>query len=107
MSKETDIELTIPVGLTVWGKEQHEPLLMFLCFPLCRYAPWSLKRTRYLEEFCGELRGVWQDVSGWERDLLRKLFVRARRLQSLSEGLVREMLLSPGWSSAAHPGSHG
>jgi hypothetical protein len=56
MLKESDMELTTSVGTDVWGACQHEPLLMFISFPLCRHPPWSLKKTGYLAEFCGELR---------------------------------------------------
>jgi hypothetical protein len=107
MLKESDLELTIPVGSEVWGTQQHEPLLMFVSFPLCSHPPWSLKRTRYLDEFCGELRGMWEGVQGREGTLLRELFRRTRVLQSLPEGLVREMLSNPCWASVPDQDSEG
>jgi hypothetical protein len=66
MMKEFNLELTIPVGSNVWGASQHEALLIYVSFPLCRHPPWSLKKTRYLDEFCGELRGVWEGLPGRE-----------------------------------------
>jgi hypothetical protein len=107
MLKETDIELTIPVGTEVWGKVQHEPLLMYISFPLCRHPPWSLKKTRYMAEFCGELRGVWETVPERAGTLLRELFVRTRGLQSLSKGVVRRMLSDPDWTGVSDSDSEG
>jgi hypothetical protein len=57
MLKESDLELIIPVGTEVWGEVQHKTLLIYISFPLCRY----------LAEFCGELRGVWEAVPGRAR----------------------------------------
>lgn len=54
----------IPVGLNVWGFSQHKPLLMYTSFPLCRHPPLSLKRTRYVDELCGDLQGGWEGVPG-------------------------------------------
>ena len=102
LRRECDLELVIPVGTEFWEVEQHEPLLMFLCFPLCRYHPWILKGTGYLESFCGEMRGVWNDVPEWPGDLLRQLLVRTGLLQSVSEGLVRQMLLDFIWDGVSN-----
>jgi hypothetical protein len=107
MLKEYDLELTIPVGTEVWGKNQHEPLLMFISFPLCRHPSWSLKKTGYLAEFCGELRGVWEAMPGRARTRLCKLFVRTRLLQSLSQGVVRRMLSHPNWAGVQDSDSEG
>jgi hypothetical protein len=83
------------VGAEIWGVVQHEPLLMHLSFPLCRHPPWSLKGTRYLNEFLGELRGVWKDMPGREGTLLCELLRRTRTLQSLPQGVVWKMLSDP------------
>lgn len=63
--KESDLESVVPVGSSVWAKQQHEPLLMFISFPLCcRHPSWSLRGTNYLESFRRELRGVWETMPG-------------------------------------------
>ena len=92
--KESDIEINIPVGMHVWGHDQHKPLLMFISFPLCRHPPWSLRGTNYLEGFCWELRGLWEDEPERSRDFRRQLLERMVDLQSLSQGVVRSMLSS-------------
>jgi hypothetical protein len=40
--KESDLEIVIPIGSSVWGKEMHEPSLMFISFPLYRHPPVEL-----------------------------------------------------------------
>jgi hypothetical protein len=58
--KESDLEIVVPVGSGVWTKEQHEPSLMFVSFPLCRHPPWSLRGTNCLDSFRQELHSVWE-----------------------------------------------
>ena len=90
--KESDVEIVIPVGSGVWSKQQHEPLLMFISFPLCRHPPWSLRGTNYLENFRRELRSVWETVPERTGPLLCELLQRTREFQSLPEGVVRSVL---------------
>ena len=86
--KESDVEITIPVNSGVWDKYQHEPLLMFVSFPLCRHPPWSLQGTNNLANFRRELRGVWPALPERAGPLLRKLLQRTREFQSMPEGVV-------------------
>jgi hypothetical protein len=105
--KESDLEIVIPVGSSIWGKKMHEPLLMFIFFPLCRHPPWSLRGTNYLESFCGKLCSLWETVPGGARNLLLELLERTRSFQSMPEGLVRPMLSSDYWRSLSDPSSDG
>ena len=98
LRRESTFLFVIPVGTEgVWGVNMYEPLFMFVSLPLCRYKPWTLKGTRFVDEFCGTLRAVWEGPDARRRHLLRKLFVTERRLCSLSEGMVREVLRAPRW----------
>jgi hypothetical protein len=40
--KADDIFFTLPVGVSLWGKANHEPLFGGLCFPFIRLNPWKL-----------------------------------------------------------------
>ena len=92
MSKEADIMIEIPSGTSFWSNSMHEPLILFICLPLRRYQPWSLRGTRYMEGLVRELREVWKNEPERGRDLLRELLTQTRGFQSMSEGLVREVL---------------
>jgi hypothetical protein len=105
--KESDLEIVVPVGNLFWGKEQHEPLLMFISFPLCRHPPWSLRGTNYLDSFCRELRGMWETVPERTGTFLRQLLERTRAFQSMPEGLVRPMLSSDYWRPLPDQSSDG
>jgi hypothetical protein len=105
--KESDLEIVIPVGSLVWGKQLHEPLLMFISFPLCRHPPWSLRGTNYLESFCRELRRMWHTLPDRTGTFLRQLLKCTRSFQSMSEGLVRPMLSSDHWRPLPDSSSDG
>ena len=103
--KESDLEIVVPIGCGAWSKDQHEPLLMFISFPLCRHPPWNLRGTSYLEIFCRELRFLWDTLPDRAGPLLRQLLQRTRAFQSMPEGLVRPMLSGDCWRSFSDPSS--
>jgi hypothetical protein len=105
--KESDLEIVIPVGSRVWGKHLHEPLLMFISFPLCRHPPWSLRGTNYLESFCRKLRGMWEALPDGTGPFLRELLECTRSFQSMPEGLVRPMLSGHHWRPLSDSSSDG
>ena len=78
LGKVADFVFTVPVGSELWGKSQHEPLIVaFVCPFLCR-KPWQLKReASLLERVDRELPGMWTSGATAVRDLLRKLWTFA------------------------------
>ena len=58
-------------------------------------------------EFCGELRRVWETMPERAGPLLRELLSRTRLLQSLPQGVVREMLSNPRWHGVSNSDSKG
>jgi hypothetical protein len=105
--KESDLEIVVPVGSSVWGEHMFEPLLIFISFPLCRHPPWSFRGTNYLESFRRELCRMWESLPERTGPFLRELFQYTGSLQSLPESLVRTMLSSDYWRSIPDPGSDG
>ena len=98
LRRETTCLFVIPVGTPgLWEKEMFEPLFMFISLPLCRYKPWTLKGSGFVEHFCGTLRSVWDGPDAGRRYLLRKFFIGQRRLDAMREDVVRELLHHPGW----------
>jgi hypothetical protein len=75
----------------VWPlKELYEPLLIFVIVPYRVKEPNLTKRARLLETFKRRLlqRDMSEISPGGRRTFLRKLFIRARRLCPMPEGLV-------------------
>ena len=98
LHRESTFVFEIPVEEDgIWDKSNHEPLILFVSLPLCRYAPWTLKRTPFVENFCGLLRTVWKGPDMGRRHLLRKFFHTQAKLDGLPESVVQQMLQQPGW----------
>ena len=95
--RETDFSTTIPIGTELWGTDMHEPLTLFVCFPLYSVPPWTIRGTPFLEKLDGKLRSLWKTEEERCWSLLRELFKRAGEISSMSEGVVRRMLYSPSW----------
>jgi hypothetical protein len=90
-----DFKITLDVGFKHWGKARHEPLLIFVCLPLSTHSPWKLRGCRFVAQAEGKLRSVSCTREGRIRNLLRQLFIQARRLDAMPESLVRGMLQRP------------
>lgn len=101
MIKETDFWVEIPASTSFWSKERHEPLTLFISFPLIDRYPWSIRRTPLLEELGRELRKMWGSGRERSRYFLRELLLRARALRSMQDGMVRQMLFRPAWKSVS------
>ena len=98
LCRESTFVFEIPIGTEgVWEASQLEPLVMFVSLPLCRYAPWTLKRTPFVENMCGLLRSVWEGPDMGRRHILRKFFVSQAGLDSLPESVVQQLLREPNW----------
>ena len=72
----------------IWDECNHEPLVLFVSLPFCRYAPWTLKRTSFIENFCGLLHSVWKGPDLGRRHLLRKFFSAQAQLDGMPESVV-------------------
>jgi len=70
----------------------HEPLILAISFPLLRHELWRLKRTEWLSGWEDRLRDVFKSdfTRGW--DSLRKLLGVALSLETMSAGMVRDVL---------------
>ena len=96
LHRVSDLYIELPFVDECWTKSNHhEPLTLAIVFPFLSHSPWQLKRTAAFLGMGGVLRGLFQtnQITPWI--ILRKLFQQQRRLESLPEGVVREMLRSP------------
>ena len=88
LSKATDVSFVVPVGTPVWGKEQHEPLILAIYLPLRKNAPYRIRGTEEAERLERELRCVWKDDFAGARVILRKFLGRSIALGALPQHLL-------------------
>lgn len=81
--KTTDVYLSLPVGCTVWGKQQHEPLILAISFPLSRCKPWKQGDSPRCQRFAESVQSLL--VNDFERagPALREFTTLARSLAAV------------------------
>ena len=97
MIKESDFYFVVPTGTSFWPSDMHEPLTVFISFPLLSQQPWRFSGVPLLEELDRKLRKVWPNSEGRARSLLCQLCLHLRQLQSMSESMVRSLLYRTSW----------
>lgn len=97
LNRQSDFSTVIPIGTSCWPKSMYEPLMLFVCFPHIQHSPWRLKQAPFVDSVEGKLRSLPAFGERGRRYLLRQLFLRAGKLHSVSEGMVRKLLQDPGW----------
>ena len=78
LGKIADFVFHIPVGSSVWSKDQHEPLIVGLICPLLSSSPWQVRHCgSALARVRQGLSQVWSEDQVHERDTLRELWTFA------------------------------
>jgi hypothetical protein len=78
LGKIADFVFSVPVGSGLWGKKQHEPLIVGLICPFLSCRPWQVRFcSRELAGLKGELQGVWPGDMSHARNSLRKFWAFA------------------------------
>jgi len=91
--KEADFVFYLPAGaMSFWPKEMYEPLLIAVCLPFIRHAPWKLQRMPRLLDMERRVRCLLKDDGGDPGSILRKLCELPRQLDKLSPELVQQVL---------------
>jgi hypothetical protein len=94
--KVADLVFEIPCGVVdSWDDSQYEPLVVGIVFPFVTYRPWQLRNTPKLLAVARKLRTLWKEDPASARDFLRKFCLFTRTLDTLSKGLVWELLQTP------------
>ena len=88
LGKATDLLLTLPIGNSIWGIDQHEPLILAISFPLSRSNPWKYGKTPQCEHESRILSALLKEDINRAGIMLRELSVRAWSLASVSGGVV-------------------
>jgi hypothetical protein len=94
--KVANLVFEIPCGsFDAWEYSQHEPLVVGIVFPFIRHRPWQLRNVPKLLAVARKLRSLWKEDPASARDLLRKFFQFTRTLDTLSQGMVWDLLQAP------------
>jgi hypothetical protein len=94
--KVADMVFEIPCGVVnAWDVSQCEPLVVGIVFPFLKHRPWQLRNHPKLLAVARKLRTLWKEDPASARDLLRKFCLFTRTLDTLSQGLVWELLQTP------------
>jgi hypothetical protein len=102
VAKLADFRFTLDAGFEHWKKGRHEPLLIFVCLPLSVHSPWKLRGCRFVGQAEGKLRKLSGSSPGRVGAVLRQLFIKARNMDRLPEGVVRRLLQRPHLESVPH-----
>lgn len=90
--KAADIVLYLPCSYSHWSSLMFEPLVIGILFPYSRFYPWQLKGSPRLCTDRRKMQSLLQAGEVDSGDLLRKFFISTRKIPSLSEHLVRQLL---------------
>ena len=92
--KAGDMVFDLKAGHPHWSSDRHEPLIVVLCFPYLSHNPWLLRNTPPIHAVDRLLRKMWQDAEESGVSALRELCLFTRSLDTLSSGMVWQMLHS-------------
>jgi hypothetical protein len=95
--KLSDVLFTIPVDSPLLPKTMHEPRIIGISLPYCRYQPWALRGTNVVVEMDRKLHDMLRAGEGDGWDILCKLLQLPRRiLCAMSESMAHLLLQVPG-----------
>lgn len=82
-NKACDFLFVVSPGSSFWPVEMYEPLWVGIVLPFIKHRPWCLRRAPLLVEIGRSLHVVLETCEADARDLLRKLLLLPRRVDSL------------------------
>jgi hypothetical protein len=95
MFKATDFKFFLKPECHIWDSSNHEPLGLFIYLPLCRHEPWRMRYTAPLVGLERSLRSMSCNDLLQKGNLLCKFLEQTRKLDAMSEGVVRGVLQGP------------
>jgi hypothetical protein len=97
--KATDVYFVLKADSMIWNNLQHEPLGIFISLTLSRHGPCHLRQTKTVVDTESAMRELPPDDFLQKGNVLRKFLGLKRQLETMPEGLVRELLHTPGRKS--------
>ena len=95
-NKVCDFTFEVSPGTSFWPESMFEPIWVGIVLTFVKHRPWCLKQTSRLVELGIKLRYVLLTSKVHARDILRKLLLLPRRLDSVSERVAHGVLHMPG-----------
>jgi hypothetical protein len=96
LMKVADLIITVKTDEHFWSQEMHEPLLTAIYFPILpsdhKFRPWQLRNTELVARVKRHVSRMRKTGRPVDWDCLRKLFISARKIPSMSDGLARQLL---------------
>lgn len=92
LNRSADLITVVPPGQEWWPENMYEPLIFGFYFPFLKYRPWQLKGQEALLGMEKHLRKVWKDDASAGGFILREFWRKQRKMGSLPQKLVRELL---------------
>ena len=81
--KEADLILELPAGFQFWPTNNHEPLILAVCCPVCSSAPFRLREKREMVELHKSLQQLRKESELELRRGLREFWEVTRRLVTM------------------------
>ena len=102
-NKAVDFSFIVSPGSPSWPASMFEPVWVGIVLPFIKHRPWCLKRAPLLVEMGGRLRGLLETGEADAGNLLRKLLLLPRRLDSLPFRVACGVLHLPGPGDPVFP----
>ena len=84
--------LFLPPAFEFWDSSMHEPLIIAFAFPYLRCKLWSIRETPKLFAMVRKMQALWKAKEVDGSDNLRKFLLEIKRLPSMPEHVVRQLL---------------
>jgi hypothetical protein len=90
--KAMDVYFALKADIMIWDNSQHDPLGIFIYLPVSRHGPWCPRRPKPVVDLVYTLREVPEEYFLQNENLLRQFLRFTRQLETMPEGLARELL---------------
>jgi len=91
-NKACDLVIHLPNHFSFWSQQMHEPLVIAICYPYLEHRPWQLRGTPKMFESSRKLRRLLSDPEVDARSVLFKFHSLCKRLPTMQESMVRNLL---------------
>ena len=90
--KAVDFHIEIPAGSCYWSESLFQPLMLGVCLPYIKSAPWRLRRTPKMLELVRQVHQVFKVENLDPRGILWEFLLESARLSSMPADVDWRML---------------